>query len=141
MPPRKKTDGADEGSAAETDAPRRSTRIRDAPAKPPPAADAPAPKGAKRVKKDTETAEWKPVKKPAGKKRKKADVDAEENEAEATEGDDKAEGKKKAKVASEEEKPKKKVCPRFRFRFRYQCCDVFEAVYEMYPVSFVWQTD
>ncbi|PVF96683.1 hypothetical protein CPB86DRAFT_497844 [Serendipita vermifera] len=96
MPSRKK---ATEEGATPAEPERRSTRIREMPAKPAPdPATTAAAKTKKSVKKtDPELAEWKPTKKPAAKKRKKADVEGEENEA----GD--------AEEAKEEEKPKKKV--------------------------------
>lgn len=94
MPPRKK---AATETAAEPE--RRSARIRDAPPKPKPIAPAPVPpKKPKKV--DPELAEWKPSKKSATKKRKKADVDVEDG-AGIADSQDKAEG--------DEDKPKKKV--------------------------------
>jgi len=91
MPPRKKA-----ASESTTEPERRSTRIRDAPPKPKPATTAAATAAAKKAKKtDPELAEWRPTKKPAAKKRKKADVDVEDGEDDAGE---------------EEDKPKKKVC-------------------------------
>lgn len=90
MPPRKK---AASESTAEPE--RRSTRIRDAPPTARATATAMVAGPTKKVKKtDPALAEWRPSKKPAAKKRKKADVDVEDDEDEA---------------AEEEVKPKKKV--------------------------------
>jgi len=98
MPPRKKVD---EAPAVEPE--RRSTRIREAPAKP--KATAATPAAAKKSKKaDPELAEWRPTKKPAAKKRKQADADVEDGD----EGNvDEEKHKKKTKVEPKETKATK----------------------------------